>query len=363
MDDRPVLFLSYSGVLGGAERVLLDCATRLGRPALVACPEGPLAATARGAGLRVTPIRDRSLHLRGSRAQAGRRLGGLALDAARLARRHRPAALLAWSARSVLAAAAAPLSGTPWLAVHHDLLPSAGVAAAVRAASRRADGVVATSRAVARDLRVAAGEPHAEGAPAAGATILHPGIDLDAWTPLPPAEGPPRALVLGALVPWKRADLALEIAARIPDLRLELAGATLPGDREGFEDGLRVRAALRDLAGRVTFSGAVADPRAALARSHLLLHCADAEPFGMALLEALATGRPVAAPAAAGPLEIVEDGAGRLYAPGDPDAGAEAVRALLGDTAAPAAARARAERFPVEASAARLAAAVEAIAR
>ena len=56
----------------------------------------------------------------------------------------------------------------------------------------------------------------------------------------------------------------------------------------------------------------------------------------MALLEALATGRPVAAPAAAGPLEIVEDGAGRLYAPGDPDAGADAVRALLGDAAAPA---------------------------
>ena len=57
MDDRPVLFLSYSGVLGGAERVLLDCATRLGRPALVACPEGPLAATARGAGVAVVPIR------------------------------------------------------------------------------------------------------------------------------------------------------------------------------------------------------------------------------------------------------------------------------------------------------------------
>ena len=351
MDDRPVLFLSYSGVLGGAERVLLDCATRLGRPALVACPEGPLAATARGAGLTVAPIRDRSLHLRGSRGVAAQRLGGFAIDAARLCRRHRPAALLAWSARAVLGAAAAPLFGTPWLAVHHDLLPSAGVAAAVRAASRRADGVIATSHAVEHDLRVA------------HATILHPGIDLDTWAPLPRAEGPPQALVLGALVPWKRADLALEIAARIPDLRLELAGATLPGDRGGFEVGLRARAALRDLAGRVTFSGALPDPRKALARSHVLLHCADAEPFGMALLEALATGRPVAAPAAAGPLEIVQDGAGRLYAPDDPGAGAEAVRALLGDAAAPAAARTRAERFPVEASAGRLAAAVEAIAR
>jgi glycosyltransferase involved in cell wall biosynthesis len=364
MDDRPVLFLSYSGVLGGAERVLLDCATRLGRPALVACPEGPLAAAARAAGLAVDPIRDRSLHLRGARVAAVQRLGGLALDAARLARRHRPAALVAWSARAVLATAAAPLAGTPWLAVHHDLLPGAAVGAAVRAATRRADGVVATSHAVSRDLRVPeASEPHAAGEPHASLTVLHPGVDLAAWTPLPRAEGPPRALVLGALVPWKRADLALEIAARVPDLELELAGAALPGDGEGFAVGLRVRAALRDLAGRVTFSGALPDPREALARSHVLLHCASAEPFGMALLEALATGRPVAAPAAAGPLEIVDDGAGRLYAPNDAAAGAAAVEALLADPAAPEAARARAERFPVEASAARLAAAVEAIAR
>ena len=350
MDDPPVLFLSYSGVLGGAERVLLDCAVRLGRPALVACPEGPLAAAARGAGLKVEPIRNRSLHLRRARVAAVGRLGGLTVDAARLARRHRPAALVAWSARAVLAAAAAPLAGTPWLAVHHDLLPGRGGRAAVGAASRRADGVVAASHAVARELRVPA-------------TVLHPGVDLEAWRVLPPAEGPPRALVLGALVPWKRPALALEIAARVPALELELAGAPLPGDGTALEAGLRRRAAQGDLAGRVTFSGPLADPREALARAHLLLHCADAEPFGMALLEALATGRPVAAPAAAGPLEIVEDGAGRLYAPGDPDAGAEAVRALLEDAAAPAAARARAERFPVEASAARLAAAVEAIAR
>ena len=364
MGGRPVLFLSYSGVLGGAERVLLDCATRLGRPALVACPEGPLAVAARSAGLAVEPIPERSLRLRGARAQAARGLAGLALDAARLARRHAPAALVAWGSRAVLATAAAPRSGAPWLAVHHDLLPSAGVAAAVRAASRRAGGVVATSRAVAHDVAPPrAGAPHAAGEPAPGVTILHPGVDLAAWPPLPPAGGPPCALLLGALVPWKRADLALEIAARVPDLRLEIAGAPIPGDSAAFHESLRARAAQPDLEGRVTFSGALPDPRPALARAHLLLHCADAEPFGMALLEALASGRPVAAPAAAGPLEIVGDGAGRLYPPGDAAAGAEAVQALLQDRDAPARARRRAERFPVEASAARLAAAVQSVAR
>ena len=46
------LFASYSGLFGGAERLLLDCATGL-ETAAVACPEWPLAQKAREAGLRV----------------------------------------------------------------------------------------------------------------------------------------------------------------------------------------------------------------------------------------------------------------------------------------------------------------------
>src|ERR687893_472915 len=44
MSGAPPLIVSYAGVLGGAERILLDCVTRLGAPAVVACPEGALAA-------------------------------------------------------------------------------------------------------------------------------------------------------------------------------------------------------------------------------------------------------------------------------------------------------------------------------
>src|SRR5436305_1984069 len=53
MGGAPIILASYSGVLGGAERVLLDCATRLERPVVIACPEGALAAAARTAGLAV----------------------------------------------------------------------------------------------------------------------------------------------------------------------------------------------------------------------------------------------------------------------------------------------------------------------
>ena len=74
--------------------------------------------------------------------------------------------------------------------------------------------------------------------------MLHPGVDLAAWSPAPlPPHEPPRALVLGALVPWKRPDLALEVAARVPGLQLELAGAPMPGDGDGFARSLRARAA------------------------------------------------------------------------------------------------------------------------
>jgi glycosyltransferase involved in cell wall biosynthesis len=191
--------------------------------------------------------------------------------------------------------------------------------------------------------------------------VIHPGVDLVRWRPSPlPPE--PRALVLGALVPWKRADLALDVAARLPQLQLELVGEPLPGDPPDFVERLQARAAAQDLAGRVTFSGALADPRPAMQRARLLLHCADREPFGLALVEALAAGRPVAAPDSAGPGEILAAGGGRLYPAGDAAAAARAVEALLDDPGSGASARARAEAaFDGAAAARRFAAAVEAL--
>jgi glycosyltransferase involved in cell wall biosynthesis len=284
------------------------------------------------------PVAERLLEIRHSAGVAG-----FAREVLALARAHRPAALVAWGARAIVALAPLPRR-PPVLAVHHDLLRRPAVRAAVRAATRRAEDVAAASEAIARDL----GRP---------ATTLHFGVDLTAFTPSPLPPGPPRALVLGALVDWKRPELALAVAERMPELHVTFAGGSLGDGR--VEETLRAQAG-----GRVTVAGRVDDPRPSLHAAHALLHCADAEPYGLALVEALACGRPVVAPAAGGPLEIVTAGAGRLYPAGNADAAAAALREVLADPGAPAAARRRAEEaFDVEESTRRLAAAIEAIER
>jgi N-acetylglucosaminyl-diphospho-decaprenol L-rhamnosyltransferase len=336
----PVLLVAYAGVLGGAERILLDWGQALSGPVMLACPEGPLADSGRARGWAVSPLRARPLRFRGARVAAVRALGGLARDLVRLERRHRPAVVVASGQRPVLAAVALR---SPVVALHQDLPAGPVLGRAVRWATRRCHAVVALSTTIADAF-----DPRAH--------VLHPGVELEYWRVPSPPPSPPRALVLGALVPWKRADLALEVAALVPGLELELAGAPLPGDPPGFVDGLRRRAARPDLAGRVTFSGALRDPRPALERAHVLLHCADREPYGLAIVEALAAGRPVVAPASGGPPEILGGAAGRLYKPGDAADAARALRSVLDDPGAPTAARARAEAgFDGRASARRFA--------
>ena len=327
------LFVSYSGRFGGAERLLLDCAAALDGECVVACPEGPLADRAVSAGLRVVPLREHALELRGSpraAAAAALRLGAHAREARRLARDLQPDLVLAWGMRSAIALGARPLGGArPPRTVfqHNDLLPGPAVGRLVRAAASRFDRVVALSGAVARDL-----DP--QGALGARLRVCHPGVDLGRFSALPRPHDPGQALLLGAIVDWKRPDLALEavaIAAReLPGLRLRVAGAPLDERGEELLRGLRERAGQPDLSGRVELSGP-ADAAEALRDASCLFHCADSEPFGLVVLEALASARPVVAPAAGGPAELLDDDVGRLYPPGDAQAAAARLVEVLGD--------------------------------
>jgi GT2 family glycosyltransferase/glycosyltransferase involved in cell wall biosynthesis len=333
----PALFVSYSGLLGGAEQILLDVAEGLEETPTLACPEGPLAQRARGAGLHVLTLRERRLELRAKardRAAAPLRIAALGRELRRIVDALRPEVVFAWGMRAGLAAATLRGGRPPIVFQHNDLLPGPAIARAVHAAAERADVTLALSHCIAADLDVR------------GTRVIYPGVDLERFSPAPIPDGPPEVLLLGAIVDWKRPEVALEVVARTRGVRLRVAGGPIGSDGESLLETLRARAAQPDLAGRVELAGPVEDVPGALRRASCLLHCADREPFGRVLAEALAAGRPVVAPAAGGPLEVLDESCGRTYPPGNADAAATALRDAL-DRAAElgGAARARAERL------------------
>jgi GT2 family glycosyltransferase/glycosyltransferase involved in cell wall biosynthesis len=325
-----VLFISYSGIFGGAERILIDWASSLHAEGCLACPEGPLAQRARARGLRVFPLRGRRLNLRATardRLLAPQRLAGHGLEVRSLVRDLDPDLIVAWGMRSAIACVAGTRRASRIAFQHNDLLPGPIIATLVRAVAARVGAVTVLSHTIADDLdpgRALRARLH----------VIHPGVDVDDGAGDAGPVQPPELLVLGALVRWKRPDLALEICAlarrQAPELRVRFVGAPIdPEDPTMVR--LRRRAGAPDLVGAVEFAGPRDDPQRALARATCLLHCAPREPFGLVVLEALAAGRPAIVPDAGGPREIVDESCGSLYPPGDVAAGARSVLDILAD--------------------------------
>ena len=149
-------------------------------------------------------------------------------------------------------------------------------------------------------------------------------------------------------------------AKRSPQIRAELAPGDelIAGVRGAPGHGEASRPASRDYrAGRVRLVIVGAGPAAAALRQQLpgavflgerrgeelaaiyasldvFVHSGPYETFGQTLQEAAASGLPVVAPAAGGPLDLVEDGAtGYLVPPSDPGAFTAAVARLAADPA------------------------------
>jgi len=148
-------------------------------------------------------------------------------------------------------------------------------------------------------------------------------------------DGTPLVGAAGRIDTWKGFDVLLDAVAAMraarPGLEVVIAGAPVPG-KEGYARTLRDRA---DAMAGVHWLGGREDMPALMADLDVfVLPSTGPEPFGLVLVEALASGVPVVATAAGGPLEILESSppsVGRLVAPGDPAALAEATIALLPD--------------------------------
>lgn len=171
------------------------------------------------------------------------------------------------------------------------------------------------------------------------ATVIHPPIDLERFSPVPEAQVGDHLLVLSRLVPYKRVDLAVRAATRL-GVPLRVVGEG-PLMRE-----------LRGMAGpSVQFLGHLDDAAVAaeLASCKALLFGAH-EDFGLVPLEAQAAGRPVIAYGRGGALETVVEGVtGTFFAEQHEDDVIRAIRRLDALDLAPRAIRRHAERFGFEA--------------
>jgi phosphatidylinositol alpha 1,6-mannosyltransferase len=156
------------------------------------------------------------------------------------------------------------------------------------------------------------------------------GVDTERFdpakrNPLLRAElAPDRELIVGyvgRLATEKRVEHLAGVAA-LDGVRLVIVGAGPAG------------AALRQVIPQATFLGERrGDELATLyASMDMFAHSGPYETFGQTLQEAAASGLPVIAPAAGGPLDLVDDGVtGYLVPPGEPDAFTAAVARLAAD--------------------------------
>jgi glycosyltransferase involved in cell wall biosynthesis len=169
------------------------------------------------------------------------------------------------------------------------------------------------------------------------ADVVPPPVDVDFFTPDPAGRKDGGfALMVSALAPYKRVDLAIAACDRL-GLPLAIVG-------DGPE-----RARLTELAGPGTrFLGRVPDEELRrLYREARFFLQPGVEDFGIASVEALACGTPVVAVARGGILDIVEDGRhGVLYPDwGGPSDLAEAIDKLGQIGFNPLDLRSRAEQF------------------
>jgi glycosyltransferase involved in cell wall biosynthesis len=342
-----VLYVNHTGEVSGAERSLLTLldALRGDVDVHVAAPPGPLDALLAERGLAATPITGTAgslkLHPRHT-PRAVYELGRAGEQVRRLARRLDADVVHANSIRAGIACAA--VGSTPVLTHVRDCLPSgAATTATMRLIAARSRLLVANSRYTAASVLAAA--------PNAAVEVAYNPVDVVRFDPARvdrTAErarfgaGPQEPFLLGVvaqLTPWKGQRTAIEALAALHrrgiPARLLLAGSAkftaraTRFDNAAYEQQLRACAASLGVGDDVVFLGEVQDVPGLVGALDALALPSTEEPFGRAVIEAMAMGVPVLATAVGGPAEIVREGVdGYLLDPGDPAAWADAAATL-----------------------------------
>ena len=304
-----VVHVVVAGDIGGAERLLVDLASR---PALsgathavaLMTPNAKLAQYFQDAGLRVV---DRGRVRENPLAYLWRSFGptDVAWLSGVLRDERATIAHLHTFGSHVVGTRAARRAGVPTLRTEHhvDYFVDPSCSPFTRWSLRRVDAIVAISEYV-RDF-VARTAPYA----ASRMRVVRNGVDADYFAHRPPAPAAaadaPRPFtfaVVCRLEPWKQVDLAIAALASVPGAALDVVG---DGSARAA---LEAQAKELGLTSRVRFLGYQRDPRDALAASSAAINSSRDEPLGLSVLEAQAIGRPVVAFAGGGIPEVVKDG-------------------------------------------------------
>lgn len=320
-----VLHVVVAGEIGGAERMLVDLArgSKARHAVALFTPSAALRGFLRGAGLDLV---DRGSVREDPASYLWRSLGPA--DTRWLAETMRRAgarvAHLHTFASQMLGTRAARRAGLRVLRTEHSTRvyddPSCWPFS--RWSLRRVDRAVAISE----DVRAVA----LAKAPWAAdkMIVIRNGVDVARFAPReePRAPGPPRLVLVGRLEPRKGVDVAIVALSLVPDATLEIVG---DGEERAELERL---ARARGVEARVRFLGYMEDTRDALARADAALCSSRKEGLGIALLEAMAMGKPVIAVPVGGVPEIVRAGeTGWLASSASPEALASALREALRD--------------------------------
>ncbi len=389
-----IVFLNPTAALGGAERSLLDLIASIHAhdPSvemhLIACDDGPLVEEARRASAtaEVLPMPD-VLARTGDREPKSRsnvlalarvlRAGAASMKFARTLRdasaAAQPDVIHSNGIKTHLLAGMAPVEGVPLVWHVRDFVSSRRASGVLlRRFAKRRPTVIAVSRAVAGDVRVALRD---ESVPV---DVIENAIDTDHFAPGPPANldalagmapALPRTLRVGLVATyarWKGHDLFLDAtriirtharhAPRTPHapVRFYLIGGPIyrTGGSQFTRDELREVAAQRGVSDHVGLIPFQDDPAPVYRALDVVVHASTRlEPLGRTIVEAMACGRAVVVSNEGGAAELIQGAHDALpFRPRDAASLAGAIQRLLGDagerTRLGAAARATAvERF------------------
>jgi glycosyltransferase involved in cell wall biosynthesis len=359
-------FVSVSDQLGGSEVVLLNLLEQLTlrRPDwalhVISPGPGPLAERARatGASVHIVPMPDAVARV-GESAARGHAVGlagklaaaaaalpgyeerfGAELDAAR------PDVIHSNGLKAhVLAARASSRARRLWH-LHEYIEPRPLSRRLLRWYAPRCDGWVANSASVSSDVsRATASRLRTPARVIPNGVNLQrftpdgPRLDLDALCGLPScAPGVIKVGLVATFSRWKGHDVFLRAVAQIPrdsPIRAYVIGAPVY-DTTGSQYSLEEMKALAQSLGcadRVGFTGFQPDAPAVMRALDVVVHASTApEPFGLVLIEAMASGRALISSGAGGSAEIVRPGVNALvHTPGDVRSLADAILRLAND--------------------------------